>query len=96
MSKTVNVGGGSKKAGLLRCVKLRNHQFNNRQIDRQIDDRQIAIYKPSGNHKPKIYNRHRHKKRERNKNITRQSLNHQKREQKKKGTKRTTKQPQNN
>ena len=35
-------------------------------------DIQFAIYKPQGNHKPKIYNRYTHThKRERNPNITR-------------------------
>ena len=32
------------------------------------------MYKPHGNHKPKIYNRHTHKKREGNPNVTQKTV----------------------
>ena len=48
---------------------------------------QIDIYKPHGNHKPKIYNRYTPKKEKRIQTQHQKYSNHNRREQKKKGTK---------
>ena len=77
-------------------LKLKEHQLKITtyvQIDRYVGrerESKKAIYKRSGSHKPKVYNRHRHQK---GKGIKMHgySLNQKKIEQKMKGTKRTIK-----
>ena len=66
MSKTVIARGGEKKCRVVKMhLKLRSQQLKKSCIHIW-----IGIYKLHGDHKPKIYNRYIHKKRERNSNIT--------------------------
>ena len=60
MPKWVNVRGGEYKCNVVKMhLKLRDQQLKT--IICMYRDNTINVYKPHGNHKPKIYNVYTHK-----------------------------------